>query len=232
MSQSRSDDFIERMLDDPLVQLLMSADHVDRPAMVALLRRTAANYTFAKPEETPLSGPRYPEHPEYRRGVGIILLNSAGRVFVGRRVDLALPAWQMPQGGIDGGETPRQAALRELREETSVTKVEVMAETDGWLRYDYPAAIRAVQPHRGQQQKWFAMLHLGDESEIDVATAFPEFSAWCWASPDQLPSLIVAFKRQLYRDVADAFSNLPPLSPSGADATALTSDRGEDRQSR
>src|SRR4029077_6820138 len=108
--------------------------------------------------------------PGYRPGVGIMLLNRAGEVFVGRRIDMpAMPAWQMPQGGIDPGETPLQAALRELKEEIGTAKAELLAESQHWLKYDLPAGLaRDIWGgrYRGQQQKWFAMRFIGDDSDI------------------------------------------------------------------
>jgi putative (di)nucleoside polyphosphate hydrolase len=138
-----------------------------------------------------------------------MLLNRSGEVFVGRRIDMpALPAWQMPQGGIDPGETPFQAALRELREEIGTDKVELLAENPVWLTYDLPPELsRGVWGgrYRGQEQKWFAMRFTGDDSDIDLATEHPEFDAWTWLSPERLPDVIISFKRQLYIDILAEF---------------------------
>jgi putative (di)nucleoside polyphosphate hydrolase len=149
------------------------------------------------------------EVPFYRPGVGIMLMNRDGLVFVGRRIDMpaGLAAWQMPQGGIDPGETPRQAALRELREEVGTDKVEILGETRGWLHYDLPAEL-AGNPwagrYRGQRQKWFAMRFTGDDSDIDpAADGHPEFDAWEWVAAERLPELVVPFKRRLYVAVLD-----------------------------
>ena len=147
----------------------------------------------------------------YRPGVGILLLNSTGKVFVGRRIDTTAEAWQLPQGGIDPGETPRQAALRELQEETGVTLVEVVAESRDWLCYDLPAEIAGMVwggRYRGQRQKWFAMRFLGEDSDIDIATAAPEFNAWRWAALEEVPAQIVPFKRPLYDAILEEFSDL------------------------
>ena len=144
----------------------------------------------------------------YRRGVGIMLLDRAGRVFVGRRIDTP-EAWQMPQGGIDPGESPRQAALRELEEETGTAKAEIVAETTDWLRYELPPALRGKAwggGYRGQEQKWFAMRFLGDDRDIDLAAHHPEFDAWKWAPATALPGLIVPFKRALYEAVLKEFA--------------------------
>jgi putative (di)nucleoside polyphosphate hydrolase len=147
--------------------------------------------------------------PGYRPGVGIMLLNRAGEVFVGRRIDMpAMPAWQMPQGGIDPGETPLDAALRELKEEIGTDKVQLLGESQGWLSYDLPAELsRGIWGgrYRGQRQKWFAMRFTGDDSDIDLGTAHSEFDAWKWVSPEQLADVIVSFKRQLYFDILTEF---------------------------
>jgi putative (di)nucleoside polyphosphate hydrolase len=138
----------------------------------------------------------------YRSGVGIMLLNRAGEAFVARRIDMPmLPAWQMPQGGIDPGETPRQAALRELKEEIGTDKAEILGESRMWLKYDLPVEFAGAVwggRYRGQRQKWFAMRFMGEDTDIDLATDHPEFDAWKWIPPEQLPEMIVPFKRQLY----------------------------------
>lgn len=131
-------------------------------------------------------------------------------MFAGRRLDMPrdLPAWQMPQGGIDPGETPRQAALRELSEETGTDKAEILAESVFWHRYDVPAEIAGRMwggRFRGQEQRWFAMRFTGRDSDIDIVTAHPEFDAWKWVVPDDLPGLIVPFKRAIYLAVLDEF---------------------------
>lgn len=151
--------------------------------------------------------------PRYRRGVGIMLLNRDGKVFVGRRIDQEEEAWQMPQGGIDRGETPRDAAFRELKEEAGTDKADVVAESKGWLTYDLPGALRGRLwrgRYVGQKQKWFAMRFQGRDGDIDLATHHPEFSAWRWVGHDQLVTLIVPFKRALYRDVLAEFAHLWP----------------------
>lgn len=149
----------------------------------------------------------------YRRNVGVMLINADGRVFVGQRRDRFEDAWQMPQGGIDAGEEPRAAALRELHEETGIRPdlVEVIAETAGWLVYDLPHDIVPQiwkGKFRGQQQKWFLMRFLGTDDQIDIATGHPEFSTWRWQSPEHLVDRIVAFKRAVYARVLEEFAPL------------------------
>lgn len=149
------------------------------------------------------------EMTRYRPGVGIMLLNHQGQAFVGRRVDMPIaPAWQMPQGGIDRGETPRQAAMRELEEEIGTGKAEILGESRRWLKYDLPAQLAGAMwggRYRGQRQKWFAMRFTGNDRHINLATEHPEFDAWQWVAPDRLPELIVPFKRQLYIDILAEF---------------------------
>jgi putative (di)nucleoside polyphosphate hydrolase len=142
--------------------------------------------------------------PGYRPGVGLLLFNRAGDAFVAQRLDMPSDAWQMPQGGIDAGEAPEDAALRELKEETGTDRAEIVSATRDWHRYDLPADLaRSLWggKYRGQAQKWFALRFLGDDSDIDIATDEPEFSAWKWAPLAALPGLIVPFKRPLYRAV-------------------------------
>jgi putative (di)nucleoside polyphosphate hydrolase len=156
---------------------------------------------------------------EYRHAVGIMLLNRQGEVFVGRRIDMpTMPAWQMPQGGIDPGETPRQAALRELKEEIGTDKVAILGESRAWLRYDLPAELTGNMwggQYRGQKLKWFAMRFTGSGSDIELATEHPEFDRWQWVAPHLLPELIVPFKRQLYLDVLAEFRVHCIASPDG-----------------
>ena len=150
-----------------------------------------------------------PGTPGYRPAVGIMLLNPAGKVFVARRIDMPrMPAWQMPQGGIDKGENPRQAALRELKEEIGTDKVEILGESRMWLKYDLPAELAGGiwgGRYRGQRQKWFAMRFTGNDTDIDLTTKHPEFDAWKWIQPERLPEVIVPFKRQLYIDILAEF---------------------------
>ncbi|WP_299444382.1 RNA pyrophosphohydrolase [uncultured Rhodospira sp.] len=146
----------------------------------------------------------------YRRGVGIMLMNPDGLVFVAQRIDFKSDAWQMPQGGIDAGEDPLQTALRELEEETGIPPrlTAVVAESPTWLRYDLPEDLRGHLwggRYRGQEQKWFLMRFLGRDEDVRLDTAHPEFSAWRWVPPERVIDLIVPFKRDLYARVLDTF---------------------------
>lgn len=147
----------------------------------------------------------------YRRNVGIMLIGPQGRIFTGQRRDNSADAWQMPQGGIDKGETPRSAALRELEEEVGTSKAQVLRESAGWLNYDLPDEIAQRMWRgrwRGQTQKWFAMRFLGHDSDINIATAHPEFQVWRWMSADDMLAAIVPFKRDVYRAVCEEFADL------------------------
>lgn len=146
----------------------------------------------------------------YRPCVGVMLVNSAGRVFVGQRLDRESDAWQMPQGGVDKGETPRDAALRELWEETGVdaSLVTVEAESDRWLPYDLPHDLIPKLwkgRYRGQEQKWFLMRFHGTDEQVNIVTEHQEFSAWKWLAPDDLIDSIVPFKREVYEAVLAEF---------------------------
>lgn len=161
----------------------------------------------------------------YRDCVGVALFNGHGNVFLGQRKAAGDPdqsaeqgfAWQMPQGGIDKGEDPLRAALRELHEETNITSVSLLAEAPEWIYYDLPDALVGVAwkgKYRGQRQRWFAFAFTGREDEIDVASPAggkvePEFSAWRWEKLSRAPSLIVPFKRPAYEQVVEAFQNIP-----------------------
>lgn len=152
----------------------------------------------------------YAERP-YRPGVGIMLLNGKGRVFVAQRLDMPSEAWQMPQGGIDKGEDPLDAAWREMREEIGTDKAELAAESHDWFSYDLPPdlADRIWKGRfRGQRQKWFVFRFQGKDRDIDIETEHPEFSAWKWAKMKKLPDLIVPFKRRLYAELIEEFGHL------------------------
>jgi len=151
------------------------------------------------------------DHLPYRRGVGMMLVNAEGRVFVAKRIDTVAEAWQMPQGGIDEGEDPHAAALRELEEEIGTSKAEIMADSGGWLRYDLPDALIPKLwkgRYRGQEQMWFLLRFTGADADINIATAHPEFSEWRWAEMHTLPDLIVPFKRELYQQIVQKFGHL------------------------
>ena len=148
----------------------------------------------------------------YRPCAGVMLLNRDGRVFVGQRLDSTLEAWQMPQGGIDPGEAPIDAAVRELREETGVAadKVRLIADHPEELFYDLPDDMIGriwKGKWRGQRQRWFLFAFEGDDSDIDIATPEPEFRAWRWADPVDLPTMIVPFKQALYEQVLAGFAD-------------------------
>ena len=148
----------------------------------------------------------------YRPAAGIMLLNREGKVWVGQRLDTALNAWQMPQGGLDPGEEPRDGALRELEEETGIPPrlVEILARAAKTLDYDLPSELLGTLwggRYRGQRQTWFLARFLGRDEDVNLATPHAEFRAWKWAEPRDLPDLIVPFKRQLYRDVLAEFAD-------------------------
>jgi putative (di)nucleoside polyphosphate hydrolase len=147
----------------------------------------------------------------YRPCVGIMLVNDAGLVFAGKRLDQTVEGWQMPQGGIDDGEEARDAALRELQEETGTDKADIIAELPGWLTYDLPPHLVGIAfkgRFRGQKQKWFLMRFTGQDSDIDLAAHEPEFADWKWFALDELPTLIVPFKRPTYEAVIAGFRDL------------------------
>ena len=148
----------------------------------------------------------------YRPAAGIMLLNADGKVWVGQRLDSTLDAWQMPQGGLDPGEEPREGALRELEEETGIPPhlVEILARASRTLDYDLPPELLGTLwkgRYRGQRQTWFLARFLGRDEDVNLATPHAEFRKWKWAEPRDLPGMIVPFKRQLYRDVLAEFAD-------------------------
>jgi putative (di)nucleoside polyphosphate hydrolase len=170
------------------------------------------------------SGRRTPVDPEtlpYRPCVGIMVLNREGLVWVGRRIaegnseyDGSPQLWQMPQGGIDKGEDPLEAAFRELHEETGMHSVSLLAEAPGWINYDLPLELVGIGlkgKYRGQTQKWFALRFEGDEDEIIIEPppgGDAEFDQWAWKPMAELPALIIPFKRRVYEQVVAAFRHL------------------------
>ena len=145
-----------------------------------------------------------PESLPYRPCVGMMVINRAGLVFVGQRIDTTMEAWQMPQGGIDDGEDLETAALRELEEEIGTRNVKILGQTQDWLTYDLPPELVGKVwkgRYRGQKQIWFAMRFLGADTDINIATGHPEFCAWQWVTTFDLPTMIIPFKRKLYEDV-------------------------------
>ena len=147
----------------------------------------------------------------YRPAAGVMLLNRDGKVWVGQRLDSTLEAWQMPQGGLDPGEAAEDGALRELGEETGISrdKVEILARAPEQLLYDLPDDLIGKVwkgKWRGQRQTWFLMRFTGEDTDVNLQTPEPEFRAWKWAEPQELPDLIVPFKQGLYREVLKAFA--------------------------
>ena len=147
----------------------------------------------------------------YRPGVGAMLVNSDGLVFVGQRIDSTLDAWQMPQGGVDPGEAPDNAVLRELEEETGIVPALVEIVACGATPYDYDLPADLIKTvwkgrYRGQRQHWYLLRFLGTDKDVNIATAHPEFNQWQWVAPETLVDLIVPFKRDLYAAIVDEFA--------------------------
>ena len=136
-----------------------------------------------------------------RLGVGIIVLNKENKVFVGKRIDNPINKWQMPQGGVDRGENLVNAMKRELKEETSIRSIEILKELEGWTEYELPDYLLGKiwrGKYRGQKQKWFIVRFLGKDEEINLKTTHPEFIEWQWLDIENLPSVIVHFKKKVY----------------------------------
>jgi putative (di)nucleoside polyphosphate hydrolase len=147
----------------------------------------------------------------YRPGVGVMLINRERKAWVGQRIDSTLEAWQMPQGGLDPGEEALAGALRELEEETGIHRalVEIVTRAEEELTYDLPDDLIGKvwkKRWRGQRQTWFLARFLGEDSDVRIDTADPEFRAWKWAEPRELPAMIVPFKKKLYTDLVEIFA--------------------------
>ena len=136
-----------------------------------------------------------------RNGVGVIIFNKNKKIFVGKRKDNPVDKWQMPQGGVDDGEDYFSAMKRELEEETSIINIKILKELEGFFEYELPKNLIGIiwkGQFRGQKQKWFIAEYLGEDSEINLNTKNPEFIEWKWISPDELPKVIVDFKKNMY----------------------------------
>ena len=139
-----------------------------------------------------------------RNGVGVVILNNKNEIFVGKRKDNPVNKWQMPQGGVDEGESYLSAMRRELFEETSIKNIKILKEIDGFFEYELPKELIGIiwkGKFRGQKQKWFITKFIGEDDEINLKTKNPEFIAWKWVMPDELPNLIVDFKRNMYLEI-------------------------------
>ena len=137
----------------------------------------------------------------YRPSVGLMILNSKFEVFVGRRIDSKSEAWQMPQGGIDEGETPEKAAIREMKEEVGTDNAKIISKTKQWYKYDLPNYLISKLwngRYRGQRQKWFLLQFLGEDREININYENAEFTDWKWVKIEELTNIIVPFKKNLY----------------------------------
>lgn len=147
----------------------------------------------------------------YRPSVGIMIINDKFEVFVGKRLDSKVEAWQMPQGGIDDGEVPRGAVLREMKEEIGTDNAKILAETKKWYHYDLPFYLISKLwngRYRGQRQKWFLLKYLGMDEDIKIDNEHPEFVDWKWVKMEELPQIIVPFKKNLYISVIEEFRDI------------------------
>ena len=145
-----------------------------------------------------------------RNGVGIIILNKDHKVFVGKRKDNPIDRWQMPQGGVEKGESYLSAMKRELYEETSIKSIDILKEIDGFFEYELPKNLVGIiwkGKFRGQKQKWFIAKFIGDENEINLQTTNPEFIEWKWIVPDDLPKTIVDFKKKMYVELLEIIND-------------------------
>lgn len=145
----------------------------------------------------------------YRPGVGMMIINKEKMIFVAKRMDTKIQAWQMPQGGIDIGETPSKAAMREMEEEIGTAKGQIIAESKNWYSYDIPKFLIHKLwngNYKGQRQKWFLIEYTGSDSDINLRTQNPEFTEWRWAHLKELPEIIIPFKKRLYDSVIKEFN--------------------------
>ena len=149
---------------------------------------------------------------DFRKGIGVFLINTNNQLWVGKRIDFKNDYWQMPQGGIDNNENPRQAMIRELSEECGIKKnYEILMELEEWLSYSLPSSLKKIVwggRYVGQTQKWFACRFLGKDREFDLETHKPEFEEWKWIRPEDAVKFVVPFKKKLYKDVLKSFENL------------------------
>jgi putative (di)nucleoside polyphosphate hydrolase len=195
---------VSKLLADPLIQMVMRADGVTEGQLLETLNGLFAGLSRgAAPPARSNAITRL-----YRPSVGIMLLNSENKAFVGKRRHTEGEAWQMPQGGIEKGEDVLTAAYRELLEEVGTSDAHVIAESKSWLFYDLPPSLptKPAGGWRGQRQKWFAMRFTGTDADINIDTVDPEFSEWKWVDLIDLPGLIVSFKRLVYLSVLEEFS--------------------------
>ncbi|NRA74064.1 MAG: RNA pyrophosphohydrolase [Rickettsiales bacterium] len=147
----------------------------------------------------------------YRRGVGIMVINNEKKIFVGQRIDIKNNTWQMPQGGIKEDETVSEAGIRELKEETNIVDVQIIAETKNWLYYDVPEFLIEKlwkSRYRGQKQKWLLMYFFGKDSTINIETSSPEFGKWQWLDLKKIPKIVIPFKRHIYLSVVKEFKTI------------------------
>lgn len=209
-SHAKIEAYFEELLSDPLIELVMRADRIDRHAVRGQLSRASLSHYPRRHAD----GGEKAAPEAYRPSVGIALFNYTGEVLMGRRCDLAHEAWQMPQGGIDPGETPEEAARRELKEETGTDDVILLGQRTGPVQYDLPTDLvgRTWGGHwRGQEQIWFAFGFLGEDADINVHTAHPEFCDWKWVPLHAVFEMVVDFKQPAYAQVVEAFAPLAAI---------------------
>ncbi len=147
----------------------------------------------------------------YRKGVGMMIINQRGEIFIGKRIDTKTQGWQMPQGGINIGETPSRAAFREMEEELGTNKGRIIAESKYWYSYDLPDFLVPKLwdgNYKGQMQKWYLIRFTGSEKDINIHTPEPEFNNWRWINVEELPKMVIHFKRKLYDSVLEEFKPL------------------------